>query len=53
MGQELTISTSHSIPVYPVHIEVIETFLMLLVHMVEHRLTLGSQIHFHFSLITD
>ena len=53
MRQELTISISHSIPVNPVHIDIVEAFLMLFVHMVKHRFTFGSQIHFHFSLIAD
>ena len=53
MRQELTISISHSIPVNPMHIDIVETFLMLFVHMVKHCFTFGSQIHFHFSLIAD
>ena len=53
MRQELAVSSRHSIPIDPMHSKIVEAFLMLLVHMVEHCFTLGSQVHFHFSLIAD
>ena len=53
MRKEFAVSGSHGIPVYSVHIDVIKTFLMLLVDMVEHGFTFGSQFHPHFGLIAD
>ena len=38
MRQELAVSSRHGIPIDPMHSKIVEAFLMLLVHMVEHCL---------------
>ena len=43
MWQELTVSSSHSIPVYSMHIYVIETCLFLTVYIVEHIFAFGRR----------
>ncbi|CDB83527.1 membrane protein [Bacteroides clarus CAG:160] len=51
--QELTVGGAHGIPVYAVHIGVVETFLLLFVHMPEHIFAFCRQIHFNLRLISD
>ena len=53
MRQELAIGFGHGIPVYSVHVQVVEAFLFLFVYMVEHIVTFGCEIHFHVGLIAD
>ena len=47
MWQELTVSGGHGIPVYSMHIYVIETCLFLTVYIVEHIFAFGRRQHFH------
>ena len=46
MWQELTVGGGHSVPIYAVHVHVVEPFLLLFIDMVEHILTFGGQVHF-------
>ena len=49
MRQKLTISLGHLIPIDPVHIGTIETLLGFLLHVIKHKLTLGSRVKFHYT----
>ena len=53
MRQETTIISGHSLPIYPVHIHLIKTFLFLTAHIIIHIGTFGSQIHLHFCTIRN
>ena len=51
--QELAVGGAHGIPVYTVHIGVVETLLLLFVHVVEHIFAFRRQIHFGLCLVSD
>ena len=51
MRQEFAISGTHGIPVYPMHIEIVETLLMLFIDMIEHIFAFCCQVHRHIRLI--
>ena len=48
MRKELLICRSQHLPVYTMHLLIIETLLFLTIYMVEHVFSFGSKIHDHF-----
>ena len=53
VGQEFAVGFHIGLPVTAVVVEVVETLGNLLVHVVEHVLTLGKQVHLHVGLVVD
>ena len=53
MGQEAAIGGGHLVPVHSVHRGVVESLLLLAVHVVEHVFALRSQIHLGIYLEGD
>ena len=53
VGQEFAVVFCHLIPVYTVHVQVVEAFLFLLINVVEHVGTFVGQVHLHFGAVGD
>ena len=53
MGQEAAIGGGHLVPVHSVHIGIVESLLLLAVHVVEHVFALRSQVHLGIYLEGD